>query len=277
MVTFYAPDGTKPGETLHYSRLENRSYPGSTVKLATIDECSFGDYLGGTVEQSNHRSLLRDKKAARYLIRLIGSHGAQGLAYIPRKSDGKAPKPVQEYLEGLADYPLISDDDHGELEHELESKAWQDDGHDDFCKALTSYLDEQDPGFEHDLDIVDGEDFRDRIFELWREGCEVFLGGESCQHEHGGSVYFPIRKWFERASRSTVGSPHANILEDLTQLAHETGFDCEAVRGALSVARDAFLSGDATLQGSLLEAARSEAYARLAVSAAELMDSAVTA
>lgn len=259
MVTFYAPDGTKPGETLHYSRLENRSYPGSTVKLATIDECSFGDYLGGTVEQSNHRSLLRDKKAARYLIRLIGSHGAQGLAYFPKK-DGEAPKPVQEYLDSLANYPLISDDDHSELESELESKAWESDGHDDFCKALTEYLDEQDPGFEHDLDIVDGEDFRERIFELWREGVEAFLGGESCRHEDGGSVYFPIRSWFERAPRGT--NAQASLLEELTAIARETGYDCEAMRGALSVARDAFLSGDAALQGALIEGARSEASER---------------
>ena len=67
------------------------------------------------------------------------------------------------------------------------------------------------------------------------------------------------------------------MLEDLTQLAHETGYDCEAMRGALSVARDAFLSSDPAKQGTIIEAARSEAYARLAVSAAELMDSAVTA
>lgn len=273
MATFYAPDGTKPGDDLHYSRLENRSYPGSTVKLVTIDECCFNNYGGGGIERSNHRSLLRDKKAARYLIRLIGSHGGQGLAYIPRKSDGEPPKPLQEYLGGLADYPVISDDDLGELEHELESEAWESDGHDDFCKALTEYLDEQDPGFEHDLDIVDGEDFRERIFELWRDGCDAFNvnGGSGCAHEQGGSVHFYIREWFERASRHFDGTPirsyareacETKIAPELDKLAHETGFDCEAMRGALSVARDAFLSGDATLQGALIEAARIEACER---------------
>ena len=264
MATFYAPDGTKPGDSLHYSRLEQRSYPGSTVKLVTIDGCSFGDYSGDSVERSNHRSLLRDKKAARYLIQLIGSHGSEGLAYIPRKSDGEPPKPLQDYIAALASYSILDENDLGELESEAESEAWEDYGHGDFCKALTTYLDEQDPGFEHDLDIVDSEDFRDRMFELWRGGVEAFNvnGGSGYKIETGGSVHFYIREWFEKASRSTVGSPHANITSKLEALARETGFDCEAMRGALSVARDAFLSGDAALQGTLIEAARSEANER---------------
>lgn len=259
MSTYYAPDDTKPGDSLHYSSLDSRAWPGQSLKIEVIDECTYSNYSGGTCEQSNYRVLDQDRKASRYLVRISGDHGTQSLGYFPKK-DGKAPKPVQEYLEGLANYPLISDDDHSELEHELESKAWEDDGHDDFCKALTSYLDEQDPGFEHDLDIVDGEDFRERIFELWREGVEAFLGGESCRHEDGGSVYFPIRSWFERAPRGT--NAQASLLEELTAIARETGYDCEAMQGALTVARDAFLLGDVTLQGSLLETSRIEAYAR---------------
>ena len=190
----------------------------------------------------NYRVLDEDKKASRYLIRLIGSHGTQGLGYFPKK-DGEAPKPVQEYLEGLHNSSCISDDDHSELEHELESKAWQDDGHADFCKALTKYLDEQDLGFEHDLNIVDGEDFRERMFELWREGVEAFLGGESCRHEHGGSVYFRIDSWFQRATRGYGEGSSYDVRGKLEALARETGYDSEAMRGALSVARGAFLSG----------------------------------
>ena len=104
---------------------------------------------------------------------------------------------TQEMLETLAaleSYPLISEDDHSELEMDLQSEAYEDWGRDDFRKEVGERLQELAPD---DADSYWGSELADTIAgdvldDWFRSASEQ--AGEYWEEESGGSQWISVKR-----------------------------------------------------------------------------------
>ena len=91
-----------------------------------------------------------------------------------------------ETLAALESYPLISEDDHSELEMELQNEAWEDWGRDDFRKEVGKRLQDLAPD---DADSYWGSELADTIaadvLDDWFRSISD-QAGEYWQEEQGG-------------------------------------------------------------------------------------------
>jgi hypothetical protein len=203
---------------LHASELDTspRYWNRPKYPIAVIKLTEHSDYSGSDAEASNMRVL-----AERFpeLIRIHGSHGYEALAYDASLGPVPESEELCEVLEGLEDYPLVDDDDHSHLEMELETEAWEEDGRDDFRKALTSLLDSLDDEHEHEIPDDDepiaaplfatldsvvvepGATVGDYLTRLWNQGCDQLNvnGGSGFVVETGQLVHFYIDDWCAKA------------------------------------------------------------------------------
>lgn len=105
-----------------------------------------GDYVGSTVETSNRRVFEeifagRDWWETRYW-----GYGASGIAVSANVKNEATEEDLEElfgFLFGLEGYPLADEDDHTEVEMELQQENWIDYGTSDFRAELTRVLDEE--------------------------------------------------------------------------------------------------------------------------------------
>lgn len=228
MSVFFVDDTTHPGDTIHWSGLDPRPRKGHEKAIVTIDLACYSDYSGSAVERSNYRLTLADSGMAQCVVRLFGSHGTCGLAYIPSDPDHpecghSVPEALRDALSALDNYPVLDDEDEGELEDSLVSEAWADHGLRDFRKLLAAVLDAVDDdggeeaGFEHEIPSGDSalsSDLKAWIdpgpesstwgefcLYLWERGCgELSInGGRGYKIEEGGGVYFYFEEWSRRA------------------------------------------------------------------------------
>lgn len=95
----------------------------------------WGDYCGSTAERSNHRSLLRDWPDV--FVDTYGGFGSSGLALPLDATIGEC---VLDALAGLLDYPLYDEEDHSELESDLESEDWKSWGRRDWVGDVEDAL-----------------------------------------------------------------------------------------------------------------------------------------
>lgn len=208
MSTYFVARSVKPGDSIHYSDLESaprlHGYGGPLedpidLPLTTIDLACGGDYAGsGAVEASNHRVMLADADIAPSLVTISGSHGYFGVGYLGALVD--QPEALRDAIAALDQYPILSDDDHGDLESSLEAEAWDDHGRSDFRRALVAVLDHIDPDHEHDTEDIDD----DVIDQMWYDGCDAFNvnGGSGYTIETGDSVHFYIDEWCDGATEA---------------------------------------------------------------------------
>lgn len=178
------------------------------LPLTIIEYATGSDYSGSLVERSNFRVLQRDFP---WLVEIYGGHGTQGLAYLGRRENQN--DALIEAIDSLADYPLLDESDHSELECETEDEAWSDYGESDFVCALNEYLDEIDPDYEHEVtdETIKAcalprrhyPDCLDSVWALWREGVDAFNvnGGSGCANEQGDSIHFYIDEWIDSATK----------------------------------------------------------------------------
>lgn len=166
------------------------------LALTLIEVATGSDYSGSLVEISNARSL---KVEFPWLVEVYGGHGTRGLAYLGKR-ENQNPALI-EAIDSLTEYPIYSDDDHSELEHEKTQEAWESDGRDDFKRALVKYFDAQYAPDEHDLYGISDE----RIDQLWYDCTERLMGGEDHLNEQGDQIYFPISNVIERLERCWPG------------------------------------------------------------------------
>lgn len=212
----YVAHREEPRGPIHAHELADRpSMAGhSPIPLAVIELTEHSDYSGGDVEASNMRVL-----AERFpeLVRIYGSHGYEALAYDATLGPVPESEELCEVLDGLESYCIVDDDDHSELEMELETAAWEEDGRDDFRKALTSLLDDIDPEHEHEIPGDDepapaevsemlrnpakGEPWSSLLNGLWSQGCDELNvnGGSGFEVETGQLVHFYIDDWCAKA------------------------------------------------------------------------------
>lgn len=195
-------------------------YRNDRVPLTIIEAATGSDYSGNLVEKSNYRTL---KAEFPWLVELYGGYGTFGLAYLGKRENQN--DRLIEAIDGLADYPLFSEDDHSQLEMETVEEQWVSDGRDEWKRALCKMwaLD----GREYDADRLDDNLLVDQ---LWRDCCELLRGGEEYLNEQGDSIYFPIDRVIHdiRADRGGIyratyayddNRPIIEKLEDLRMLA----------------------------------------------------------
>jgi hypothetical protein len=98
--------------------------------------CTAGDYGGGVHYLSNARVLLEDHGGSPQCREIYGGYGSSGIVIDPRYLSEE----LLESLQSLEDYPLLSEDDCGALELELQSEAWESYLSRDFERALERRL-----------------------------------------------------------------------------------------------------------------------------------------
>ena len=191
----------------------------NTVPVAMIPYTGSGYYVGvGLVGQSNYRvikdELAEDIEAGR-IIEVYGSHGFKALYY---RTDFPMPVTLANVLWRLDRYPLYNEDDHSELEHEVESEAWEDFGRKDFKRALET---------EYDGAVIDGmscDAFFDNVDDAWLDawwhyGVQKYnVEGGAGGHEDGNSGvwYFCIDDWIDKYRSSddnVITGPVRPLLE----------------------------------------------------------------
>lgn len=194
---------------IHASEIADRIYLPRDYPIAIIAMTEYSDYSGGDVQMSNHR-VLSERADEFGLFSIIGSHGYQALAYDATLGPVPGSDDLCDILEGLEGYALIDDDDHSELESELESEAWDSDGRQDFINALPGVFTALAPAFEYDCPTGDDDDvLESEIDSLWHDGCDVFNvnGGTGFVVETGGMVHFYIDDWCEKAGLNSRQTP----------------------------------------------------------------------
>ena len=168
--TFYEvhsiPEGT---DSIAMSNLQEDAERGY---LAWLPLSSGSDYSGDTVTRANYEYFLGE-----YLevcIPVYGMFGTYGIV-VPV---WHFPETLQEDLEDLEDYPVISDDALSNLEMRLEEEAWESWVRGDFSSAL------EDAGIDTE-GIPEGA-----LRETFHAALEA--SNTYAEHEPGCSVYYDI-------------------------------------------------------------------------------------
>lgn len=226
------------GDALHANGLDGFRWNLRPLRpLAVIRATEFSDYSGSAVERSNYRVILGDcREGTRRpgIVEIYGSQGYRALAYDATLGPVPADDELCEFLEGLESCPVLDDDDHSELEAELESDAWDEHGRRDFRVALTQLLDVIDGDHEHELPgddeaysgvapdadrcfDPDPETWKTLLWDLWRAGCYQYNinGGTGFEIETGCTVHFYTDSWVTRAERKAPARPIDAVLESL--------------------------------------------------------------
>lgn len=236
--TVYVAPTTRPGDSLCYGDWRDSpvsqtwydnayegpgnylgKYTARGLPLTIIELATGSDYSGSLVERSNARVL---KEQFPWLVELHGGHGTFGLAYLGKR-ENQNPALI-EAIDSLTDYPLVDDNDHSNLEFEKAAEAWEEDGRDEWKRALVKWFDAQDEDHEHDLaDVPEGD-----LDNLWYDCTDRLCGGESHLNEQGDSIYFPVYQLMKQINdpryADSLDKPHyagerPTIREQLETLA----------------------------------------------------------
>lgn len=183
--------------------------------IAILDYTCYSDYSGCSVERANERAIREMFPNADWLKDLYGGHGSSGLAvdlaaWLDTLTEDDDPHALLETVEGLDDYPAVSDEAVSELETEAEDEALPDLYKDlartvpwDRCERLHDYL----------SDLPE-----DRAHACYRAAMEAT--NTYPEHETGGSVYFDvkrIRASYIRAALALRHLPAGSTWETIEQ------------------------------------------------------------
>jgi hypothetical protein len=115
-----------------------------------------------------------------------------------------------ETITSLEDYPLVSDDDHSELQSELEDEAWENWAADEWRSAvineIQNYIDQSTQPDLDPEDYIGGSDDAD-LFQLFRDCCDT---ENVYWEEESGDMYIRIN---DVAKGITISD-----IRDLTKL-----------------------------------------------------------
>jgi len=183
------------GELKDWARVSYGSFERSETGTIYIPNLLSGsDYSGSSVERSNHRVWCEQFKSSQGELwwDLYGGWGTFAIAIDAER----ATDDMIEVLSRLADYPLISESDLSELEHELENEAWDSYIESDFTRALRKKFcngesDEENEQNDSRIDALSS----DELYELFSQAMET--SNTYYEHETGGSVYVDIDRVLE--------------------------------------------------------------------------------
>lgn len=117
------------------SRMCERKLWQRMALLWVPDYCQSGDY-GGAVHYRSNANVLLSEFSSPECRELYGSYGSHGVAIDPRYCSDA----LLESIESLENYPILSEDECGALEIELQDAAWENWAHSDFSRKLESLL-----------------------------------------------------------------------------------------------------------------------------------------
>lgn len=217
---------------IHATELTDRIYLPRDYPLAVIKATEHSDYSGGDVQASNFRAMWANEDMKPHLVQIFGSHGYQALAYDATLGPFPDSWDIANALDGFENhYPLFDDDDHSELESELETEAWDDHGRRDFREALVKLFDSIDDSYEHELPEDDSPvavgSMASFLNGLWSKGCNEFNvnGGTGFVVETGCVVHFYISDWCARAG----ADKRYATLKPIHRLLNEIAVACRTV------------------------------------------------
>ena len=190
----------KPEEAL--ARICERKLWDVVSLLYVPDYCTAGDYCGGVHYLSNARVLLEEHGGSAQCRELYGSYGSSGIVLDPRYLSEE----LLESLQGLESYPLLSEEDCGALELELQAEAWENYLSRDFQRALErrlcNLLSEEEDGDERAErtveSISDGDLYS--LLEDARESENLYW-----ENEHN-SMYLDVERVAESLSAELLSS-----------------------------------------------------------------------
>ena len=137
------------------------------------------DYCSsGSVEVSNHRVFLERYKDVPNVYDVYGGYGtfAVGIRLDSITDD------MLEDFRALADYPLLDEDDHSEVEREAEDEAWKSWARHDFIRELEKTF----PDLEEIIDQMPEDKLDALFYELMERANEYWI------HESGNSAYIHL-------------------------------------------------------------------------------------
>lgn len=172
--------------------------------------CASGsDYSGSTVEKSNAKVFEETYGENEWVHSVYGGHNtyavAVGLTGL-LGCDEDTFDAICEALEGLADYPLLDEEAHSELEMELSDEAWDSWAKGDFIRALEKAF-EDDAEFEWPDDSTLRKFFEDKREEAneywWCEGYgpDMYVRVDKVVE---GITFDDLEKWAVRYEVSWV-------------------------------------------------------------------------
>ena len=177
------------------------------------EDCSWpGGYSPSAVYRSNAR-VFRDEFAAE-LEKADG--GADDVALDVRYITDE----MIETLEGLERYPLISEDDHSQLELEDQQEAWENWAASDWrrlvCSAVDEYLPEDFPFDGDDLISRLGSREDEKLRSLFDQCCE--FAGEYWEEDGESGQYIRLDRVAEKLTLADLRDLTGLPLEDPAEL-----------------------------------------------------------
>ena len=155
------------------------------------DILSGSDYCSsGSVEVSNHRVFLE-----RYgkLPNVYDVYGGYGTFAVAIRLDSITDEMIED-LNSLEEYPVLDDEDHGEVEMEAENEAWECYVSHDFAEALAKKF----PALEEQIEDF-SEDRLQQIFYILMERTNT-----DWEHECGNVAFVCIERVLEGATEQDI-------------------------------------------------------------------------
>lgn len=183
---FYPEEKDKPdpGEQLYLGELKICKDGPGEGRFILPNYFGYSDYSGCALERSNLRVFMDEFGDKPGVFKYYGGHGTEGLALTQEALDDPE---IKELLEGLENYPVISEEDWSAVEMELSDESWDNYGRQDFKAEMRDRLKSL-GNIEVDDDLDDAA-----YDKLWWKACERG-NGEPYIIETGGSVWFYIEK-----------------------------------------------------------------------------------
>lgn len=177
----------EPNEALDYGSLRDlKEYETpQPTDYFMLPYMTGSDYAGDSVTVANHKVFLEMYGKFPGVHNVYGGHGTYAVVVRLNvihclKHDGKT---LYDVLEGLANYPLIDEDAHSEIELEAEAEAWTSWAADDFKRELQKIYPQYDEAID---EFADGDDYQ-QFFEDAREAANEYW-----ENETGNSMYIRL-------------------------------------------------------------------------------------
>jgi hypothetical protein len=177
---------------LNYSSLRYATY----VSSDRVAECfiipkylSYGDYdLSTAIERSNYSVFLDKYGDMEGVYEVTGGYNSRGIAL---RLDSVDKDDMFDTFLGLEEYPILDEDHHSGLEHEMVEEAWENYGYDDLARAL-----------EREFDIEDIPSSPENFLPIIRRAIDSL--SEYPHVEGGGNVNLLISKIVKKISRQDI-------------------------------------------------------------------------
>ena len=157
---------------------------------------SGSDYVNGSVTVSNHRVFLEDFGKVDGVHGVYGGYGTYAVAI---RLDAITPE-MLEVFEALEDYPLISEDDHSEVETTAQDEAWDSWVKSDFRKELISRF----PTLEEKIEDMPEDELCRLFYQLADRANEYW------ENETGNSAWIRIERVADAAEETDITRPYGD-------------------------------------------------------------------